>query len=191
VCPTAAIRPVSLAEKLGVDDFSDKGPIRIGSAYVDRNRCLPWAMKTPCIVCQENCPVTPKAIFVSDVFETVRDGWRDVQSVEGNVVRVSGPAMVPGQYATGDFYVTASGGGDDIRHRISSNNEADIALPSDSKSDFNVGDSVEIQVLLHQPHVDLSQCIGCGTCVHESPLGDNRGIRVSSDNESRSMKKVV
>ena len=60
LCPTAAIRPISLEERLGKDDFASRGPIRIGMAFVDRGRCLPWAMDRPCIVCQENCPVSPR-----------------------------------------------------------------------------------------------------------------------------------
>jgi polyferredoxin len=63
VCPTAAIRPLSLEEKKGTGDFAAAGPIRLGTAFVDRGRCLPWAMDRPCLVCQELCPVSPKAIF--------------------------------------------------------------------------------------------------------------------------------
>ncbi|MGD0615499.1 MAG: 4Fe-4S binding protein, partial [Verrucomicrobiota bacterium] len=55
VCPTAAIRPLSLDEKLGRGEFASAGPVRLGTAFVDRGRCLPWAMDVPCIVCQENC----------------------------------------------------------------------------------------------------------------------------------------
>ena len=43
VCPTAAIRPLSLDEKLGRGEFATAGPIRMGTAFVDRGRCLPWA----------------------------------------------------------------------------------------------------------------------------------------------------
>jgi len=39
-------------------------PIKIGSAYLDRGRCLPWSGNTPCIVCQEHCPTSPKAIYL-------------------------------------------------------------------------------------------------------------------------------
>jgi ferredoxin len=63
ICPTAAIRPLKLAEKLGKGDFSGKGPVKIGTAYIDRSKCLPWAYGRPCLVCQENCPVSPKAIY--------------------------------------------------------------------------------------------------------------------------------
>ena len=74
VCPTAAIRPLSLEEKQGTGDFAAQGPIRMGTAFVDRGRCLPWAMDRPCLVCHELCPVSPKAIFIRTVFETIRDG---------------------------------------------------------------------------------------------------------------------
>ena len=56
------------------DDYAAAGPIRIGTAFVDRGRCLPWAMDKPCIVCQENCPVSPKAIFVRELQHRAR--WR-------------------------------------------------------------------------------------------------------------------
>ena len=148
-------------------------------------------MKKPCIVCQENCPVTPKAIFVTEVFETVRDGRRDVESIQDNGIRVSGPAMTPGQYATGDFYIAVPGRDADTRHRISSNGEADITMNPENATAMDAGENIEIQVCLHQPNIDLSKCIGCGTCMHECPLGGTRAIRVTSDNESRSMKKVA
>jgi len=56
VCPTGAIREISVKEKI-------ERPIRIGSVYVERGRCLPWSGNGPCIVCQELCPTSPKAIY--------------------------------------------------------------------------------------------------------------------------------
>jgi formate hydrogenlyase subunit 6/NADH:ubiquinone oxidoreductase subunit I len=79
-CPTGAIRPLTLDEKHGTGEFEAAGPVRIGLAFVDQGRCLPWAMAKPCIVCEENCPVTPKAIYVSPIFQTVRDGTLTVAS---------------------------------------------------------------------------------------------------------------
>ena len=191
ICPTSAIRPISLSEKLGIDEFSGKGPVRIGSAYVDRTRCLPWAMNKPCIVCQENCPVTPKAIYITEKFETVREGARDIVSVQGNEIRLSGSAMEKGQYATGDYYIAVQASGVQSLYRISSNSGDAITVSTSDALIPEGVDRLEIQVSLHQPNIDLKRCIGCGTCVHECPVGGRRAIRVTPDNESRSAKKVA
>jgi MauM/NapG family ferredoxin protein len=71
VCPTRAIEPLTASRKTGYDGGA---PVRIGTAFVDRGRCLPWAMKTPCIVCEEMCPTDPKAIWVEHVDEAARNG---------------------------------------------------------------------------------------------------------------------
>ncbi len=66
VCPTGAIQKITTARKKGTGDYSGGGPIVIGTAFFDRGRCLPWAMETPCVVCEEVCPVSPKAIGTYD-----------------------------------------------------------------------------------------------------------------------------
>jgi len=191
VCPTSAIRPISQSEKLGIDEFAQNGPIRIGNAYVDRTRCLPWAMNTPCIVCQENCPVTPKAIYITEIYETVRSGIRNIVSAEGNEIQVSGPTMESGQYATGDYYLTGQTSGKEMRYRIYSNGGSSITIVSGDTLNLKKDDEIKIQVHLSQPNIDRKKCIGCGTCMHECPVGGRRAIRITSDNESRSMKKVA
>ncbi len=67
VCPTGAIRNVTVAEKINQ-------PIKIGSAYVVRGRCLPWSGNAPCIVCQEVCPTSPKAIYLRKDVAILADG---------------------------------------------------------------------------------------------------------------------
>ena len=76
VCPTGAIERLSPAQRDGTEprpDGSD-GPVMIGTASYDRGRCLPWAMDRPCVVCEEVCPVSPKAIFTREVKVIDRDG---------------------------------------------------------------------------------------------------------------------
>lgn len=47
VCPTAAIRNLPLEEKTYA---------RIGTAVLDRSRCLAWEQDRACLVCDEACP---------------------------------------------------------------------------------------------------------------------------------------
>jgi polyferredoxin len=74
VCPTGAILPISIEEKLGLGSFSEQGPVSVGTAFFDKGRCLPHAMETPCVVCEEVCPVSPKAIGTYEERITRWDG---------------------------------------------------------------------------------------------------------------------
>lgn len=53
VCPTGAIPSISLEQKKKT---------RLGLAEIDLSICLPWAENKECIVCEEHCPVSDKAI---------------------------------------------------------------------------------------------------------------------------------
>ena len=67
VCPTGAIWQITPREKgwvVGVG--AQNQPVRLGTAFYDRGRCLPWAMATECIVCEEWCPGSPKAIYLEE-----------------------------------------------------------------------------------------------------------------------------
>jgi len=83
VCPTDAITKLTLREKVGDKEMP---PNSIGTAFIDRGRCLPWAMATPCIVCEEWCPTSPKAIYLKE--ETVYDS-------RGDEVKVKRPLIDP------------------------------------------------------------------------------------------------
>lgn len=186
ICPTAAIRPITIAERMGLGEYADRGPVRLGTAFVDRNRCLPWAMNTPCIVCQENCPVTPKAIFTREFWETVREGVFEAVRADGATVYLksaSGGLMKAGRYATGDYFCETVG----ARYRIIANTIDTIVLESASGGlSLKPGDRLEIKAHLLAPCVDVEKCVGCGTCEHECPVSGLRAIRVSAENESRS-----
>jgi polyferredoxin/ferredoxin len=187
ICPTAAIRPISLEEKLGRGAFEQSGPVRIGTAFIDRGRCLPWAMDRPCIVCQENCPVSPKAIFIKENFATVRDGNLDVTEVSGNAILLSRPVLKPNRFDTGDFFVAVEKGGIATRARILSNSQNSIILESQLSTELTAADSrkIMLQVRLQTPQVDPDRCTGCGICEHECPVSGLRAIRVSAEGESR------
>jgi MauM/NapG family ferredoxin protein len=77
VCPTGAIRKMDIAEKK---------KIKIGLAYFDRNRCLPYAYARTCIVCEEHCPTPKKAIWFEEV---------QVKTPAGETVTVKQPHVDP------------------------------------------------------------------------------------------------
>ncbi len=189
VCPTAAIRPLSLDEKLGMGDFASQGPLRLGTAFVDRGRCLPWALDRPCLVCHELCPVSPKAIFTRTVFEPIRDGQELSARVLSKGVDLDAPLPKGANLASGDYYLRITGHpGADLR-RITgfSGNRItlDNPLAVDGNQVFFVA-KVDIMVKLLRPFVDASRCTGCGMCEHECPVSGQRAIRVYAENESRS-----
>jgi polyferredoxin len=72
VCPTGAIVSLTVEKKVGKKPFLK--PVKIGIAFYDRGRCLPWAMNTECIVCEEVCPTSPKAIWFQTVENKLRNG---------------------------------------------------------------------------------------------------------------------
>lgn len=77
VCPTGAIRKLSTAEK---------AMIKIGLAFIDQSRCLPYAFGKNCIVCEEHCPTPKKAIWFQE---------KEMVSREGERIRIKQPVVDP------------------------------------------------------------------------------------------------
>ncbi len=87
VCPTGAIWEITPKSKgwvVGVN--RETKPVRIGTAFYDRGRCLPWAMATDCIVCEEWCPTSPKAIYMRSA---------EVIDSHGNAREIKQPYLDP------------------------------------------------------------------------------------------------
>jgi ferredoxin len=188
VCPTAAIRPLSLEEKQGAGEFAAQGPIRIGTAFVDRTRCLPWAMDRPCLVCHELCPVSPKAIFTRTTFETIRDGQALPAKVQGAgvILEAAFPSAV--NLAGGDYYLRATGQPEAALRRITGLAGTRLVLEGPLAGDSlpAAAARVDLVVRLQRPFMDPARCTGCGMCEHECPVSGQRAIRVYAENESRS-----
>jgi formate hydrogenlyase subunit 6/NADH:ubiquinone oxidoreductase subunit I len=69
VCPTGAITALALEEKRATV---------LGRAYIDRDRCIPWADGETCLVCEELCPVSEKAVTLTQARIARPDGERVV-----------------------------------------------------------------------------------------------------------------
>jgi MauM/NapG family ferredoxin protein len=70
VCPTGAIKKQTIEAK---------NKLKIGTAWVNKSRCIPYVLGKPCIVCEEHCPVSPKAIKFIEYEATLPDGTTAVQ----------------------------------------------------------------------------------------------------------------
>ncbi|MGQ9922110.1 MAG: 4Fe-4S binding protein, partial [Desulfobacca sp.] len=79
VCPTGAIPALPLAVK-------QASPL--GTAFINRSRCIPYTEGRDCLVCEEHCPTAPKAISFST---------GDVADMHGKNVLVKLPLVNPDQ----------------------------------------------------------------------------------------------
>ena len=75
VCPTGAIPHL---------DLKVKQATVLGTASINRSRCIPYTEGTDCLVCEEHCPVAPKAIVFSE---------QEVVNVQGERVKVKLPMV--------------------------------------------------------------------------------------------------
>ncbi len=188
VCPTSAVRAITLSEKKGLGEFAAAGPIKLGTAFVDRNRCLPWAMDKPCIVCQENCPVSPKAIYTQECFNTVRNGTLTVKLASDKMIETVEQTIPRDRFAGGDYYCAVEG---EKKRKITANTENTIEFSPEENFEKMPAQSskIEIQVRLQKPYIDIEKCIGCGICEHECPVSGKRAVRISAEGETRSIDR--
>jgi ferredoxin len=70
VCPTEAIRELTVRAKQEV---------RIGAAWIRKDRCLPHSMGEPCRVCEQKCPTAPKSIVMVESEFSTPEGKIPVQ----------------------------------------------------------------------------------------------------------------
>jgi MauM/NapG family ferredoxin protein len=76
VCPTGAIPSLPLAVKQATT---------LGTAFLNRSRCIPYTEATDCLVCEEHCPVSPKAITLNE---------QDAVNPQGERIRVKLPVVL-------------------------------------------------------------------------------------------------
>lgn len=202
VCPTGAIQRIGIEQKLGLGDYAAVGPVVLGTAHYDLGRCLPWSMKKPCVVCEEVCPTSPKAIYSERMEFVERDGKKVVRSATSSTVTV-GEMPRPGEFEPepaifrpnqfrGDGTTTYNieiihRSGVRETHEIRRNDADTIEI---SGVFTQVPEPGEIAVVKYEwkvPKIDTDYCIGCGICEHECPVvGDRRAVYVTAEGESRS-----
>ncbi|MHC4697272.1 MAG: 4Fe-4S binding protein [Planctomycetota bacterium] len=204
VCPTGAIQRVSIDQKLGLGDYATQGPIKLGTAHFDTGRCLPYSKNIPCVVCEEVCPTSPKAIFTEREMKTVREGRKMALSSTDNTVTVSDwpkPGQAIGEPVLfninawkGDettAYYLSIGHADGVMetHRIVGNDVDTLMIETAFARRPEAGASILLQMEFKVPKVDTELCIGCGICERECPVvGDRRAVYVTAEGETRSQQ---
>ncbi len=76
ICPVQAIPLLSLEEK--------RSQV-IGKAYLNHDRCIPWADQQTCVVCEEMCPLPEKAIVLE---------IQQVKNLNGDEVNLQVPRVL-------------------------------------------------------------------------------------------------
>ena len=202
VCPTGAIQRVSLERKLGLGEFAEDGPIKLGTAHFDTGRCLPYSKNIPCVVCEEVCPTSPKAIYGQREMRTVRNGRKITVSSTENTVTVADwpkPGRVVGEAVpfstdqwvgdgTSAYHLTVRReDGVAEQHRLIGNTSDTLAIEGRFSRPPKPGERVTLWMELRVPKIDLDRCTGCGICELKCPVvGDRRAVYVTADGETRS-----
>lgn len=214
VCPTGAIQRISVAEKLGLGEYAEQGPVKLGTAHYDHGRCLPWSKNIPCVVCEEVCPTSPKAIHSEYMKLLIREGKKQVLLSTPTTVTLAdypdpGQAFgEPSTFKAGEFEgeqsttyhveIVHRDGTKEV-HSIIGNDEDTLMI---GRLDADTGElvvgnrfrqlprrgAVAGIYLEHKvPKIDTELCIGCGLCEKECPVvGDRRAVYVTAEGETRS-----
>ena len=78
VCPTGAIPKLELEVKQATAP---------GTAHVNHSRCIPYSEGAECLVCEENCPVSPKAITANVIEVLDQQGRKSPGESPGGATR--------------------------------------------------------------------------------------------------------
>jgi polyferredoxin len=147
VCPTGAIAPLARAEK---------NEWRIGTAVFDHNRCLPWARGEECLVCEEQCPVTPRAISHRTA-EVANNEWLKMPEDRRN------------------RYEQLEAKREEDLSAIARRATAEGLTPAEEEEREAMPPKMRRLAL---PYLLPCRCIGCGVCENVCPVDGASGIRV-------------
>lgn len=151
VCPTGAIQRL---------EFEAKKAVSIGTAFIDVNRCLPFAFNRFCEVCQEVCPTSPKAIWLTQV--------EDEDRMDRSTKEVESSAGL--DFSAGGEWTSAT--------EFKEEDEESGPLT------ISIDDEGEVRKFT-QPRIDTDLCIGCGACEYFCNVVDEPAIYVTSIGETR------
>ena len=177
VCPSSAIAPFNQAMRQGLDGHE---PIRLGLASINRNLCLPWAYNKPCLVCEENCPTSPKAINTRMVTHPLT-GWLTIErySIDGTIEVAEKIAVPSGVDLLARVYSQHEG----LAVEAVFDNRIKLSHPTTM---VGTGMSLQLCTKLAQPYVNPHLCVGCGVCQHVCPLEKAKGVVVYPENKNNS-----
>jgi ferredoxin len=173
VCPTGAIEELTVETKLKTV---------IGTAFFDISRCLPYAFGVDCIVCEEHCPTSPKAIWFEEVDRPERPADEGAAGYEDyNDYAAEQETATDGEEATADENVVMQ----DLTPESEATDDSYADPYADPYADNAAGGK------LMKPMIDLKLCIGCGICEKVCVVADQPAVRITAVGEGRSNSNSI